>query len=314
VPAAAVLAGLASAVPASAAPCVSSTPKSISFDDSIADANDLAPDVVMGQIATDGSCTLTLRYVTDQDFMLESEGAVWFLDTDGNEATGNPSGFKGAEYAISLLGSGSAGLARYNPTTDDFDVFKQVPAAGAFATTVNLSDFDSVGGTTFHVAGGTSWKSSSTGNSYFDFAPNAGLPTVPFLAEFSSQSAPPPAAAPAEPPVASAPPATPPAVVDTAPKTRDCVVPNLKGLTVGVARKRLAAAGCLLGATKRRASRTFANRVMKSSPGRGATLAGGAVVNITVGKRPRRARRKAHAASNPLPAAAHLINSADDVR
>ena len=74
---------------ASAAVCGASTPNSVSYADGAFDENPgLAPDVLGGTATLNGGCELTLRYTTDQVVMIPGDFASWFIDTDGNSATG----------------------------------------------------------------------------------------------------------------------------------------------------------------------------------------------------------------------------------
>jgi hypothetical protein len=98
----------------------------------------------------------------------------------------------------------------------------------------------------------------------------------------------PPQPAPAQP--ASQPPGSPPEVVtqtQTVPAPKQCVVPKLRGVPVAFARRLLKAAGCALGrVTKKRArKRRQFGKVMSQKPKPGRTLAAGAKVNVTLGRR-----------------------------
>ncbi|HYF27090.1 MAG TPA: PASTA domain-containing protein [Baekduia sp.] len=61
-------------------------------------------------------------------------------------------------------------------------------------------------------------------------------------------------------------------------------------MTLKVATRRLTRAGCKLGRVSRRASSSrYAGKVVRSSPKAGTELAGGAKVDVVLGRRARRA-------------------------
>jgi PASTA domain-containing protein len=84
-------------------------------------------------------------------------------------------------------------------------------------------------------------------------------------------------------------PAPPPApsVVTQTLTVKHCIVPSLKGLQIAFARRLLGAANCRLGkVTKKKATkRSQVGKVMSQKVKRGTTLADGAKVGVTVGRR-----------------------------
>ena len=81
-----------------------------------------------------------------------------------------------------------------------------------------------------------------------------------------------------------APPAPAPTVV-TKEATPVCVVPELVGLKLSAAKRGLKAAGCDVGAVKRKKSRRQAGRVLSQKAKPGSRLAAGTKVAVTVGRR-----------------------------
>src|SRR4051794_24500169 len=236
--AAALSAGLVGAIAlplpaaASADPCTSSTATTTSFADSGVDGGALAPEVTGGAMSVDGGCVLTASYtVPDQPFgMLSSDFLSWFIDTDGNAATGARTAFAGADYAIGRTDT-TAALLKYNAVTDGFDVVKSLTTFGDFGASVNLNDVNAISGARMTVAGAGSWTSPSTGSKFYDWVPDVGQPATAFTASFTGALAQPvaPVVTTPAPVVTSAPSSTSTQVSKAAPT---CVVPVLKGLSV----------------------------------------------------------------------------------
>jgi hypothetical protein len=285
--------GTVGAETASAAPCVSSTANSTSYADPLGDGDyGLAPDIASGSVALDGACNFTLTYsIPGQSSMLSDDFLGWFINSDNSLSTGSQAGFEGADYAVGRLSSGSSTLLKYNPATGKFETYKVAQPSGAFGVQTALSDYDATQGATFAIAGASSWDGAY--DTYFDFAPNVGLPPATFQVQFASQVAPTSPAPPSQPaPTAPTGPVTPIAphnqpAVDLA----DCRVPVLKGLSVRAARNRLATGNCSVGRLTRVKSRSLVGRVIRSSPRSRTRLANGAKVNLVVGKRVRSIRK-----------------------
>jgi hypothetical protein len=65
--------------------------------------------------------------------------------------------------------------------------------------------------------------------------------------------------------------------------TAKCIVPKLKGLTLGAAKQKLRNAGCAVGAVKKRkSSSVHKGRVVSSSPGKGSQRSAGTKVALVV--------------------------------
>ena len=285
---------LGSPTVASADPCASSTPNTVSYSDSAVDAGLLAPEITGGTVSLDSSCSLALSYsIPDQSFgMLPSDFMGWFIDTDGNAATGSQSGFTGADYAIGRTDTGAA-LTKYNPASGKWEAVKAVGTVGDFGAQASLNDLATTSGATMKVAGAGSWTSSSTGNEYMDFVPDVGQAAVPFTPVFAAAvAAPAPVVRPAT-TVTSAASSTP------APKAGEqtsCTVPLLKGLSLGRAKIAILDGNCSVGRVRYSTSAKYRGRVIKSALRAGTKLASAAPVDITVGKKPRRKKAKKHSA------------------
>jgi hypothetical protein len=180
-------------------------------------------------------------------------------------------------------------------------------ASGLFGATVPIAGFDTPPVSQMSVAGAGSWESSATGNTYYDWAPDINQPTFAFPLSYNATApvAPttptaPPVAAPAPvrtPPVAAT--GTLPTIVKGAPKA-GCVVPKVRGLALGRAKTRVKAAGCKVGKVRNVSSKKLAGRVVSSSPAQGEHLAGGAVVNLRVAKKAKKARSAAAASTTAV--------------
>ena len=215
--------------------------------------------------------------------MLDGDFLSWFVNTDNDTATGSSFGFTGADYVIGRLPSGFVGVGRYSAATGTFELMSEGQPSGAFGARAHLGGFDPSTGTTFRVAGGASWTSSATGNSYHDFAPNPGLAPAPFAVHFTASAPPPPAPLPSPSPQ-PAPQPQPAPRVQRRPASAECTVPTLKRMRLSQAKKRLRSANCSVGKVKLVRSRRFAGRVVSTRPGRGTTLRAGAKVNLVVGR------------------------------
>lgn len=252
---------------ASAAPCYSSTPASVGYSDSPSDSElGLAPELTGGSASLDGACNLTTGYsVLGQSAPYFGEFYSWFIDVDGNPATG---AFGGAEMAMSLDATYGGALAVYSGGT--WNALKAIPTAGPFAVRAALGDLGANSPTTLRFYGGGMW--SGVYDDYFDFAPDPGQPSVPLAVSFATS---PPA--PAQPPVSN---------------QSNCTVPKLKGLSYRAARARLSAAGCRVGVVIKRKSRRYNKRVISSDPRAGTVLTRGSSVDLVIGKKPAKRRSR----------------------
>jgi hypothetical protein len=282
---------LAGAGSASATTCYSSTPNSTTYSDSPVDGDyGLAPEITAGNVSLDAGCNLTVSYsIGNAASMVDGDFVGWFIDADNSAATGVPSGFAGADYALGRLPSGFSVLSRYNAATDSFDYLKDAVPAGAFGVRTNIGDFESPTSATFTFAGAASWDGAY--DSYYDFAPEPGSPAVPFGVQFSS-------AAPAPPPPPPPPAPVQPQTVNTPADLPACRVPILRGLGVAQARRRLNRANCSIGNVRRVRSRKLIGLVLRSNPAARSVLANNARVTVMVGKRAGRRLRKASASTS----------------
>lgn len=310
----ALLAALLCLLPAGtavAAPCHSSTPAAQAFADPVWDVEGyngtaFAPDIVELRVALDGACGLTLDYLA-ANAPATSDFYAFYVDADGNPATGLSSGFRGADFAIARLGPTDTTPALFRTTDAGNTYLRDVAAVGTHGAALPLADLGPEPGVAFGLYGATSWTSPSTGDVFHDFAPQPGAPAFGFPFAFATQ-------APAAPPV-TAPPVAPPAATPQAPrpvtgsgttKAKACKVPRLKGLTLAGARTRLRRAGCRTGRVVRVVSSSYyVGKVIRSTPAAATTLADGAKVDLRVGKR--KPRRKARRSSVARPTAAQLL-------
>lgn len=276
----AALVALAAFPSASSAACYSSTPASGVLPDSIYDSEaGLAPELSAMRVSIDASCNAYFSYdVVGQSAPLSGDFYAWFVDVDNNPATGSQTGFIGADAALGLLGSsGYAALSAWNGAS--FVTLGATPRAGAFGVSVSLDRLAAANGVPLYTEGGASWTGPSS-TAYDDWIPEIGLlglSVVPFF----STAAPPPASAPS---------------TGTSHATR-CVVPHLRGLKLGAAKRKLRRAHCTAGSVVRRHSRRYAGRVIKSSPSQGRHLAAGSRVRLYVGTKSARRARGAVAAA-----------------
>jgi hypothetical protein len=133
----------------------------------------LAPDIQGVVFANDDLGTIGMRIDTPNfTYLIAGTFLAVFLDTDQNPATGNSTG---SDFVIAIDGnSNSIGLGRWNGSTWDFTTAQsslQGSWSGGATITINRSDLAYTSGMNFWI--GASW----TGiNTYYDFAPDAGLP------------------------------------------------------------------------------------------------------------------------------------------
>ena len=250
------------------------------FDSAADGEGGLSPELTAMHVSVDASCNVTFAYdVYGQSAPITDEFYSWFINTDNNTATGSQLGFPGADYAVGLAGSGTAGLSRWNGA--QFVSVKSIARAGTFAVAATLDDLFAASGTPITTAGGASW--SGVYDDYYDWLPDSGawLPITPF---FSG----------------------PPAPVESTDDSTGCKVPGVRGLSLSSAKRKIRNAGCRVGSTRKRTSRKYAGRAMGTSPSKGTHLAAGAKVRIYVGKKPRKSRSASAAASSPDLATARI--------
>jgi hypothetical protein len=137
-------------------------------------------------------------------------------------------------------------------------------------------------GVTTRFLVGASWAGIST---YFDFAPNVGLGLIPLPVSYATT---PPPVAPVAAPVPSAKQPAAPAV-----SAGRCTVPPLRGMTQSAARARLRSAGCAVGTSVRRihSSSVRRGRVIRATVGAHARTSSRVGLVVSLGSRPRRARK-----------------------
>ncbi len=274
-------------VGANAAPCYSSTPTGNVVYDATSDSDyGLAPELAAMRVGIDSACNATFSYdVLGQSAPIPGDFYSWWIDSDNNDYTGAPTGFPGADYAVSLLSTGSAAISQWNGSS--MVSSGAITRAGTFAVATSLSSINATPGVPIWVAGGSSWKGSS-GTTYFDFLPDLGYSWLGLTPTFST---------------------TPPAGSGGGGNSSaQCVVPQVRGYTLRHAKSRIRAAGCKVGAVKKRvAGRSRIGLAIGSSPSKGSHLSAGAKVTIYVGKRaPRRQRKSLSASGSPDLIAAHL--------
>lgn len=291
--AALIAAGCAAALaaPSADAACIS-TPVNQQFADTIGDApTDLAPEISALTVSVDSSCGATFGYaIVGQDELWPGDFLGWFIDADGNASTGSPSAFVGADYSLGR-DSDSALLMRWDSGAGKFVAAGTPTLVGPFGVQVDLSSISGFGSRVITVAGGSSWRSSS-GTSYFDWAPTPGA--APFALGISlNQYVPTPPPAPVLPTPAPTPvPTPPPAAGGTTPQSAQdeqysCEVPRTKGLPLAQAKARLRHAGCTPGAVHYARSLKYAKgRVIRLSHPTYALLMDGERVQITVSSGP----------------------------
>lgn len=280
---AAIVAAVVLAAPATAgAACYSSTPTTNALADSAADGElGISPELTAMRVTVDGTCNVTFGYdVLGQTNPIPNEFYGWFINTDNNSATGSQSGFNGADYAVGLSASGSAGLLRWNGS--EFASVKPITRTGAFAVTTTIDDLFAASGTPITTAGGASWT--GTYDTYHDWIPEPGaawLPVTPFFTGSSTAN-------------------------ESGSDDSGCKVPGVRGLSLSSAKRKIRNAGCGVGSVRKRTSRRYAGRVMGTSPSKGTHLAAGAKVSIYVGKKPRKGHSASAAAAPPELVAARI--------
>jgi hypothetical protein len=245
--------------------------------DPIGDAEaGLAPDVTTVGLANDDLGAIGMRIDTPNwQYLISGTFVGVFMDTDQNALTGDSTG---SDYAIAIDGdTNTIGLARWNGSTWDFSV-PQSTLSGSWGygatVAINRSDLSTPTGMNFWI--GASWTGIGT---YYDFAPDAGLPSWNYqivVAPPPPPPPPPPLPPPPPPPPQPPPPPPPP------PRVR-CTVPRVVGLRLAPARTKIRRAHCSVGRIRRVRSRKV-GRVISQSPRAGVRRAKGARVNLSVGR------------------------------
>ncbi len=304
--------------PSVAQAACTSPPINQSFSDPIGDErSDNAPDASSLGVSMDGNCLMTVSYgIFNQDQLYAGDILSWFIDADGNAATGIGSGYVGADYGVARTATGAA-LLRYDHVTDSFGTPTAITPIGQFGAQFDLSALSGLGARAITIAGASSWKSSSTGTSYYDWVPSPGLPAFSVPVNLAAPTPPPtpvptPVAPPAPTPTPAPAPTTTGSVVQsgtTSNPTADdefaCEVPAVRGLPLGKAKARLRRAGCTLGAVRYERSRRYAKgRVIRLSEDVDVILFAEDRVQITVssGPGPRRATRASATRAGAAPA------------
>lgn len=252
-----------------AVPCVSSTPAAISYADPKGDGEGgNAPDILQGDISLDAGCRLSLTYAIDGGYAVPGDSYFWFINSDNNTATGVPLGFTGADFAVYSAPGFTSELVIYEPLSKAWIKVKDVARTSDFGVSLNLSELNATPGALV-VGGGASWENLYDPEprlAWYDFAPDPSLPFVSLPLAFSG------------PPVQQA-------------VVRNCVVPNLRGLTYAVAQAKLLSAGCRVGSIYRKRSRRLRGKVINTAPAPGTVLPENAAVAIVIGKKPKKKRR-----------------------
>jgi hypothetical protein len=266
--------------PASAAQCGSSTPTSVTQPDGTRDTvlsdgtpppYTGAPDFTAVHVAVDSDCAMTLSYrlnrPSGEHWLMARETAAVFIDTDGNAGTGDA----GFERALITIGSSyladRSQLESWNGTEW---VAQEIPVTPGPGGAQRLT-FDALGisaPTTVNVRAISKYTDfSGPDRDEFDFAPDDHT----FAVQVAFNGPPPP-------PTTPTPPPGPPA-------RRECTVPNVRGLKLATAKRRLSTAGCRVKVTRARSRTVGRGRIIKTSPRAGRTTSGEVRVTVSRGSR-----------------------------
>ncbi len=267
------------------AACTNSTPSTVSFMDSAADAElGLAPEIVSVMANTDAACRVSVQDVLADAAapgdLMEGDAVGIYLDTDGNAATGSPL-WDGADRAVVIAGMAGPdlgpGLGVWDGATFSFaggPTLAPVGAGGFVATTDQLG---MAAPATLGIRTGAIWTGAY--DTYSDFAPEVPDESLAFPVAFST-------AVPSPPP--PPPTSTPSPPVRT---TTSCTVPRVKRLRMTKALRRLRSAGCRYRVVRVR-SRLKPGRVVSTRPAAGRRTSRTVVIRVSRG----RARRASLAA------------------
>lgn len=311
--------------PAAHAAC-ESTPLNSSFSDPLGDGDaGLAPEAYALTVSADAACQLSVGYsLYDQIILISGDTLTWFLDVDGNASTGSTNAFVGADIGVAR-NAGSAIITRYSTATASFGNAVATPLVGAFGAQVDLPSVTALGTRVMTVSGGTVWKSSSTGNSYYDLVPNPPAAPFPFTVALREPTPPTPPATPTTPTTPTTT-TTPPASTAPAPPTTQappaatppasealCVVPRARKLPLGKVKARLRQGGCAPGRIVSRYSSSIKRGlVIELDATPGDEFEAGEKIEITVSKgpRPTKKARRATAQTNDIAALLEAVNHA----
>lgn len=273
-----------------AAACVNSQPASASMADNPYDSEaGLAPEVTALTVAINSSCGINFSFnIIGQPGLLSGDFVGWMLDTDNNRATGAALGSYGADYAVGMGSAGIASVLRWTGTT--WSTVALAARTSEYGVSTTLDTIGASFGVPIHVIGSASWESSVTGDTFYDWVPEPGLPWFRIVPA-ANTSSPTPPAQPIQPaPTAPAAPTTP------QPKAKRCKVPNVRGLSLAKAKKKIRKANCRVGSVHtRKTKKRYAGKAYKTSPAKGTNRAAGTRVAIYVGKRAK--KKKARRAS-----------------
>lgn len=311
------------ALPSAASAACISTPSTASVADASNDGQSgIAPEATALGVSVDGTCNATFSYsIIGQTSMLDDDFLSWFVNTDGNVATGSNRGFAGADIAIGRLGTGNAYVSRWNPATASFGSTTVVGSSGTFGATVDLSTLVPLTPVGMTVAGGTSWTG-PTGTTYYDWVPNPGAAPLPFTVSLGLAPDPTPIPTPAPAPVAppvTAPAPTPvpvPATTSATSVSDDdsdaCEVPTVRRLTLTKAKARIRHAVCKIGDIHKKSSKMIpAGKVIQADQAPGDFVDLGTELDLTVSTgKPKAHRLEATAPTARATQVTDLLNAA----
>lgn len=292
IPAAAVVA------PAAAGATCVSTPATATLPDSTTDGSGIAPEITSLDVALDANCQAAFSFgIINQTDYIGTDFLGWFVDLDGNTATGSQTGFRGSDVALGRNASGMAAFSTYNASTASFVTTGSATTVGTWGAQVDLAPLAPFGVHAMTVAGGSSYTGSS-GASYYDWAPDIGASPLGFIGSLASYVAPLPA--PAAPAVAPT-----PVVAAPVPPVAICTIPKLHNVALGQAKVRLRKAGCKPGRVQRQTSSTVKqDRVIRSKlpAGRQVAVDRGVALVVSRGPATTRSAKAASAVPTALPA------------
>jgi hypothetical protein len=183
----------------------------------------LGPDITVTTITSTPAGVITIDADTpNEPTLLSGSDFFFFMDTDRNPLTGSSTG---SEYLIDMDGATQTyGLARWNGAWQGVAA-PTLQASWSSGPTIQINRSDLGGTTGFNFWEAATWRSSSTGTTYTDFAPDGTGTWSYTLVAPPPPPPPPPAPPPPPPPPPPAPPQPPPPppprpVDRTAPNTR----------------------------------------------------------------------------------------------
>lgn len=265
---------------ASAAPatCVSATPAVVTLADQPNDAETGAPELSAVRTAVNADCTVTVRLTVDNRDALRADDALLvYLNTDGNTATGART-FGGADQGVGLVADEDGpGYLALLGTWDakaqaiDFENARELDVTRTgFGFTAGIDELRVRSGSELGIS--VAALSEPDGEIALDFAPDDEGGALMLPIAFTTTAT---AAAPGTAGV--------PQRGDLARRT--CRVPQVKGRTVGAARRALRAAGCRVGRTRARyGTGVRAGRAVVTLPAAGSRVAATRPVTILVAR------------------------------